>query len=339
MITPNKQARFSAILDAKIDSGIYFCSRIHKMQSIDLYVKREDESGFAAGGSKIRKYSSLLPIIRRSSLPVALVGSWHSNHILSLTKILTEEGIEKMLFLEKPKSASLEGNALFLSLLLKEREILSLDTVPFELSQDWITTQEERIGKKFFWIAPGGCMPECFFGALTLAREITEQEESSEIEFGEIFVDAGTGLTASALIIGRTYLEKTVPVTVILLAGTKQEFVDRLRFFTKIWEQETGESLATPNYRILSPITGKSFGPGNARVWDEIFRTGNEEGMFLDPVYTGKALLTVRELLKQENPRNPLWIHSGGTLTLAGFQKKILQRLGNQRFFLDNLLK
>ncbi len=284
-------------------------SRAHKMQEGGLYVKRDDELGFGVSGSKLRKYVSILPVLKKEKKKVGLCGSLHSNHVLSLVQLLKQEGIPYHLFLQKTNSSEREGNAFFLSLLIREEDVTWVEEIP-EAAQD------------LFWIPMGGFMKEALPGSLTLALDILHNEEELGLTFDHIFVDSGTGMSAIGLILGMSYLQKSVKIHVVLMAGKEQEFKEHLHFFHKYLEELLNESFPLVSHRLLFPVTAKSFGSHNAAVFQVIKKIAEKEGIFLDPLYNAKLLLTAQEVQKKENLTGEvLWIHSGGALSLSGFQK------------------
>lgn len=292
-----------------IDSSFSLHSRVHKMKGDDLYVKRDDELGFGISGSKLRKYVSILPYLKKRGKKVALVGSFYSNHVLSLLQLLKQEGIAYQLFLEKPRS--LKGNAFFLSLLIKEDEVI------------WIEDSSDfKVSEEFLQIPMGGCMKEALAGSLTLPLDILQNEEDLNLLFHHIFVDAGSGMSAIALLLGMSYMQKNVHIHVVLMAGKEKDFREKLRFFHAYLQEILEESFPLLLYQILFPITAKSFGSHNATIFQIIKKTAEKEGVFLDPLYTAKLLLTTQDALQKESlGGNVLWIHSGGALSLAGFQE------------------
>ncbi len=298
-------------------------SRMSLMKDGTVYVKRDDELGFGVSGSKLRKYASIFPCIFSQKNPVAVVGSLYSNHVLSLVQMLKQEKVEYQLFLEKPKSTSLEGNAFFLSLLLKKNEVIWVDEAPMDLEEKWKNFFEEKCGKKFFWIPPGGYMEESLLGSLTLALDIVKNEQDLGISLDHVFVDSGTGMSAIGLILGLSYLKKNRQVHVVLCAGKKEEFEEKLMFMHQVLEKKIGEPFPLISYRTLLPITAKSFGSHNQTIWTCIKEVAEKEGIFLDPIYNAKLLLTLQDRIKQENLGGKIaWIHSGGALSLSGFQKE-----------------
>lgn len=311
-------------------------SRVHKMQKADLYVKRDDELNFSISGSKLRKYASILPQLKKQKQKIALIGSPYSNHILSFVQLLKQEGLPYHLFLEKPQKLLPQGNFFFLSLLLSPEEITWVDKVPDIVTKAQTEKWEEDLQENLFWVPVGGCMKEGFFGALTLPLDLLVNEQEINQDFTHIFVDAGTGITAVALILGLAYIQKKCLITVVLLAGTEKSFVKELHFFTSILEEALQEKLPFPNnYQLVFPITGKSFGSCNAKVFKTITEVAREEGFFLDPIYTAKLYLTAKELSK----KTALWIHSGGALSITGFCEPLLKRSHLRGLFLDSLLK
>ncbi len=277
--------------------------------------------GFGISGSKLRKYVSILPVLEKQKKRVALVGSLYSNHILSFLQLLKQEGISYQLFLEKPKSKERKGNAFFLSLLIEEKEVVWLEKAPEILECQWIKGWEEILQEEFFWIPLGGCMKESLVGSLSLALDIIKNEKELGLIFDHIFVDAGTGMSAIALILGMSYLRKNVQVHVVLMAGKEIEFSLKLRSFQSDLEKLLKEPITLISYRCLFPFTAKSFGSHNASIFKMIKETAEKEGFFLDPLYTAKLLMTTKKVVKEESLRgNILWIHSGGALSLSGFQ-------------------
>lgn len=336
MTQPEAVKKLQTLISLYTSNSFPLHSRVHKMQKADLYVKRDDELNFSISGSKLRKYASILPQIKNKKQKIGLVGSAYSNHILSFVQLLKQEGLPYHLFLEKPQKLLPQGNFFFLSLLLFPEEITWVDKAPEILTKAHTEKWEEDLQEKLFWVPIGGCMKEGFFGALTLPLDILVNEQEIKQDLSHIFVDAGTGITAAALILGLSYIQKKCLITVVLLAGTEESFIKELHFFKSILEEALQEKLSFPdNYQLVFPATGKSFGSTNAKVFKTIAEVARQEGLFLDPIYTAKLFLTAKELSK----KTALWIHSGGALSLTGFCEPLLNHSHLRGLFLDSLLK
>ena len=309
------------------------------MQKSDLYVKREDELSFSVSGSKLRKYASILPVLKKKKdVTIALVGSAYSNHILSLVQLLKQEGLPYQLFLEKPKTSIAQGNFFFISLLLTPEEIIWIEKAPEILTASWTSEWEKTLQQHFFWIPIGGCMKEGFLGALTLGLDILTNEQELKTTFSHIFIDAGTGITAAALITSFAYIGKKTPITALLCAGTEKTFLDQLLFWKSFLEGILHEKIPPlHNYQSTLPLTAKSFGSTNAKIFTTISKVAREEGIFLDPLYTAKLYLTAEKFSRESPSISTLWIHSGGALSLTGFQQPLLKSCLLNRIFLNSL--
>lgn len=321
----NPQLKLKTLCKELIDPLFPLHSRVHKMQHAGLFVKRDDELSFGISGSKLRKYVSLLPFLKKQKKTVALVGSPYSNHILSLTQLLKQAAVPYKLFLEKTHIAETKGNFFFLSLLTSKEEIIWIEKAPEFLSSTWTSELESQYQQEFVWIPLGGCMDEALPGSLTLPLDILENEKELETTFTHIFVDAGTGISAAALILGYAYLQQKTQIHVVLIAGEKETFEKQLLSFKSTLENLLEEKIPEiNNYRTLIPITAKSFGSCNSTILKTIVETARSEGFFLDPLYTAKLLLTTKDTIKKESLEgNILWIHSGGALSLSGFQESL----------------
>ena len=325
----NKKLKLKTLCDKLLEPSLPLHSRTYKMQKTDLYIKRDDELNFGISGSKLRKYASLLPFLKKQNKTVALIGSPYSNHILSLTQLLKQTGIPYQLFLEKTHTSNYTGNFFFLSLLTSKDEIIWIDKTPELLLSSWTRELEIKHKKEFVWIPMGGCMPEALPGAFTLSLDILENEKELQTEFSHIFIDSGTGLTAAALILCHAYFQKKTKIHVVLVAGEKAAFEKQLLSFKSTLENLVEEKLSDiTNYRLLKSITAKSFGSCNSTVFKTIAETARSEGFFLDPLYTAKLLLTAKDTIKKESLEGDiLWIHSGGALSLSGFQDSLTSYL------------
>lgn len=327
MMLFQNEKKFHALLklcSSKVNPSFPLHSRAHRMQKFPFYVKRDDELGFGVSGSKLRKYASVLPFIEKEKKQVALVGSPYSNHILSLVQLLKQADIPFVTFLEKSRDEKPKGNFFLLSLLLLKKDIFWVEKIPTLLTQEWISSWEKKINQEFLWIPMGACMEEGLSGALTLPLDIVKNELELGVVFDHVFVDSGTGMSAIALILAFAFLQKKIKIHVTMIAGNKETFLSNLHTFHLFLQKELKEefSIDEEKYELLFPPTAKSFGSSNKTVFEEIVKTAREEGFFLDPVYTSKLLLTVQE----KSPEgNVLWIHSGGALSLFGFQERLLQ--------------
>ena len=309
-------------------------SRIHPLKTFGdsqtpCYVKREDELGFGISGSKIRKYSSLIHLLQKNGIKEAiLIGGPYSNNIVGLTQLMIENSIQPTLFLHGDSGTKKIGNFLLTSLMV------SNDSIHWISRDEWTNVQEkaalyaEKKSKQTIVIPEGANMAEALPGALTLPLDIIKNEHQSNIEFDHIFIDSGTGMMACVIALAFAWLKKTTKIHVVLMAEGESEFMKTLSTLQAQFESLLGIQIKWPcvieNLKLYRPSVGSSFGSTNKIIFEEIRHIARTEGFLTDPVYSVKLFFTARNIIASEAIKgNCLLIHSGGGLTLMGFQEQL----------------
>lgn len=307
-------------------------SRVHQLKtfnhpSASCKIKRDDELGFGISGSKMRKYSSLIPYIVNHYQEAVVIGSAYSNHVLGISQLLIENKIKPILFVLGDPKMKRQGNLLLSSLLVPASQ------------WRWITRKEwhdvETIAAEYvknsstptILIPEGACMDASMPGAFTLALDILQNEEDNQEQFDHVFIDAGTGLSAIATLLAFEWLNKKTLLHILLLADSEECFLERLRSFQKSCERfldtQIDWTALLKRFKLYRPSQAKSFGAVNKSIMDHIRFLAREEGFFTDPVYSAKLFWETKNIIKNQAIEGTvLIIHSGGALTLMGFQDK-----------------
>lgn len=326
-------------LEQNVDKSLARHTRIHVLpSSIDrlLYIKREDELSSGISGSKLRKYASLIPNLKKRSITdLALVGGPHSNNLVGLLQLLRETKIRPWLFTRETADNTLQGNALFLEMLSRpgantvvpRNKWSNVDSIANAFLES-----HARKGCNTLLIPEGTLMPESLPGAITLAESVLQNERSQSTHFADLFIDSGTGLTAIGLILGLSLLDPLVQkrrIHITLIAGNSYEFLDHLdRFRINVEKSLQTVDTKLPQLNFLTPPTGKSFGSVNASLMAATRDIAQREGLLMDPIYSVKHYTAMREYLSQRPIKTPsLFIYNGSSLGLSGFQTPLSQIL------------
>ena len=87
---------------------------------------------------------------------------------------------------------------------------------------------------------------------------------------------------------------------------------------------ELNESILLKQFKLYRPTQAKAFGSVNAALFNYIKFLAKEEGFFTDPIYSAKLFWEAKNIVTAQALRgNVLIIHSGGALTLMGFQNQL----------------
>lgn len=309
-------------------------SRIHKIKNISLpntniYIKRDDELGFGASGSKIRKYLSLIPyLVNQSFHEVIVLGGAYSNNVLTASQLLIEKGISPVLFLSGNKECKITGNFLLTSLMVKNSSIHWLEEKAYQNIQyivDQYIKQKSQNGIKVGLIQEGANMKESLPGALTLSLDLLKNEQDHHIHFDHIFIDSGTGFMAISLLLAFLFLNHKSKIHILQVAGNEKEFLNQITYQKNDFEKFLDIKLNNDfTFNLYKPTTAKAFGSTNSKIFQTIVEIAYSNGIITDPIYSAKLLLEGKKIIQEkELTGNILFIHSGGALSLFGFEEKL----------------
>ena len=298
-------------------------SRCHKLNTFEnLWVLRDDELSFGISGSKLRKFSSLIPYIARNYHGAAIIGGTHSNNIVGLAQACHERTLITKPFLLGPPH-SWGGNAALVKLFWDEAEVHWIKRPDwnnaYRTATNWAEMQEEN------WtvIPEGSFMKEAIPGTLTIIESIKAAEAFHRVTFRSLYVDAGTGFTAQCLINAarRKMLPNLRKIIVVSMATKQPEFEINLAKVNQ-WFGELNYGKVQQNfeYQLTHPYIGRSFGAFPTEILEEIRNMAQKEGILTDPMYTAKLFHYLRKI--QRNNEDSLVIHSGGAYALSGFTHK-----------------
>ncbi|MEM6345007.1 MAG: pyridoxal-phosphate dependent enzyme [Bacteroidota bacterium] len=325
----DEHSRVWASFLAVCKQDLLYQSRIHLLQSFgtasqNVYLKREDESGFGTTGSKKRKIASLLAFLTKGGYQnIGIIGGPRSNHVVSLLQWVRESAMQPHLFLKASHSPALGGNALLLDLLAKEDEICWLEN---EAWPSALTIAEETLARlkgKYFVVPEGGFCEAAVPGLATLLMDIERNEAALGKAFDHICIDAGTGLTAAILIWLNAWRKRSSQIHVILTVGTPKSFTEVMKK-AQMWLApylKGGALPSMPAYRVYRSATAAAYGSVNATIRKAVRRYAQSEGVLCDPIYTAKLLYSCEKLLEQSVLQgSTLIIHNGGGTGLMGFK-------------------
>ena len=298
----------------RVSLGV-FPTPIRKLENISrllhtqVYVKRDDLSGLGLGGNKTRKLEFLLAdAMEKGAEVVFTTGGAQSNHAMLTAAAAGRLGLTPILVLKKRGVTACVGNQLLEKLMgVDVRFVDTDDYADIYAEMDRIAA---RLGRPSYMIPCGGSNALGALGYVDCAREIAGQG----IAFDHIICAEGSGGTMAGLALGAK----------LFLPGTKVHgmMVDTEPFarITPALMREAAALLElelpiTPEDYHLRDVCGPGYALPSEAGGEAIALMAAREGLFLDPVYTGKAfaglLAMAREGAFREEDR-VLFLHSGG---------------------------
>jgi D-cysteine desulfhydrase len=290
----------------------------------ELWIKRDDMTGIALSGNKVRKLEFLLHDAQlKGCQAVITCGGIQSNHCRATAVAAARLGLGCTVVLrgEAPVDGPL-GNLLINHLVGAQIRWVT----PEQYSNSRPSIMEEEAGKwasqgKNAYIIPeGGSNGLGSYGYVECAREIAESERSLGFQFDAVTVATGSGGTAAGLAAGRDFYSSRYHCLALAVCDDNAYFEQEVgRILDELDRFLPGAQIAKLDF----DDSYKGIGYAQSTPTEERFlqSVARNSGLILDPAYTCKALLGVVEEMKKERfGKNPkvLFIHTGGIFgTLA----------------------
>jgi len=315
---------------ANIPTPIEPLDRLSESLGCKLWVKRDDLTGSATSGNKVRKLEFTLARARQQGANVLITcGGVQSNHCRATAILGAKLGFKVHLLLRGEEPGRHEGN-LFLDH-LAGAEISYFSPKYYNARQDFIVSEiieeYQAKGMKPYFIPTGASDGTGIWGYISAAKEIAEQKE---VKFDQIVVATGSGGTQAGLTVGASHYLPGCEVNGIAVCDDESFFQNKVREDIRLWSDLYKQQIDLETLKIK--VSDKYIGPGYAKACSEIFEclelVARKEGLILDPVYTGKAFFgMLSEIEAGHLPgENILFVHTGGIFGLLAQTHEYMTR-------------
>ncbi|MGE9763846.1 D-cysteine desulfhydrase [Pseudomonas sp. PDM20] len=294
----------------------------------ELYVKRDDTTPFALGGNKVRKLEFLTAdALKAGADTLVTAGAIQSNHVRQTAAVAAKLGLRCVALLENPIGTDdhnylSNGNRLLLDLFGTEVELVpNLDTADEMLAQTGERLRRE--GRKPYLVPIGGSNALGALGYVRAGLELAEQIHGSGQEFSAVVLASGSAGTHAGLAIA---LADSLPeldvigVTVSRTDAAQRPKVEGL--VERTLELLGHDAPALPKVQLWDEYFGPRYGEPNAGTLEAVRLLASQEGLLLDPVYTGKAMAGLLDGIRRDRFVKPgpiLFLHTGGSPALFAY--------------------
>jgi D-cysteine desulfhydrase len=293
---------------------------------VRIYIKRDDLLPGCAGGNKTRKLDfCIADALAKGADTLVTCGAVQSNHCRLTLSWARKEGLACHLVLEERvkesyKAESSGNNFLFLLL-----DVDSITVVPGGspmLDQmEKLATRLKEQGRKPYIIPGGASNALGALGYVACAQETIEQLFREGLDIHTMIVPSGSAGTHAGIVTGICGTNAQIPVLGVNVSRPKdvqEELVYKL-------VRATAELAGVKQEIPASAVTcfGDYVGAGYSLPTDSMVEAvkllARTEGILLDPVYSGKAMAGLVDLVRKDSfPRgsNILFLHTGGSAAL-----------------------
>lgn len=298
--------------------------RLSEELGLELFVKRDDLTGFELSGNKVRKLEFLAQeAIDKGATCLITCGGVQSNHCRATAALAARLGLRCVLLLRGEAPAESRANHLLDRLFGAEVFYLTNEQYYEGMAElrAMIDSQIRGQGGRSYFIPEGGTNGLGCFGYAEAFRELEEQRGADE-PYDSIVVAHGSGGTQAGLVLGKLGAgnETTRIVGVNVCYDEKESFA---RVKDALWQAiqqfRLPLSFATSDIELLDGFRGRGYGLSTPQELAFVARVARTEGLLVDPVYTGKALFGLCETARARPGffgKRVLFLHTGGAFGL-----------------------
>ncbi len=327
-------SRFPRVSLAHLPTPLEHLPRFSKhLGGPEIWVKRDDCTGLASGGNKTRKLEFVMGDALRSGADTVLtVGAVQSNHVRQTAAAACKLGLACEVLLERRIESASEVYTSSGNVLLDRLFGAVLHEYPagsdFETLLDEHAARIRKGGGKPY-VIPGGASNRIgALGYVNCALELLAQANERGLVIDHLVSATGSAGTQAGLIVGLKATHSNVPLLGIGVGAPQalQEqkvfdlAIETAAFVGAEGSVERGDVVANCDY------VGEAYGVPTAAMNDAVLTLARTEGLLFDPVYSGKALAGLIDLVQKGyfgEAGNIVFLHTGGSAGLFAYADQL----------------
>jgi L-cysteate sulfo-lyase len=323
-------SRFPRVSLAHLPTPLEYMPRLSKhLGGPKIYVKRDDCTGLGSGGNKTRKLEFLMADAQQKDADVVITqGAVQSNHARQTAAAACKLGMGcELIFEKRVADASdpyLESGNVLLDRIFGAniRDVDKGSDMNAEMEK--LAEELRSDGKNPYIIPGGGSNPIGALGYIDCALELLNQANSEGIVIDHVVHATGSAGTQAGLVVGLKASHANIPLLGIGVNAAKDAQEE------KVWKlaQETADYVGAPGVVQRGDIVancdyvGDGYGITTETMNDAVMLLARMEGLLFDPVYSGKGLAGMIDLIEKgffEQSKNIVFVHTGGSAGLFGY--------------------
>ena len=295
----------------------------------EIWIKRDDLLGLAAGGNKTRKLEFLVAdALAQGADTLITVGAVQSNHCRLTLAAAVKEGLKCRLVLEQRVPGSYDpkasGNNFLFDLLGVEKVTVVEGGADLMAAMQAEAAEVEAEGRKAYVIPGGGSNALGALGYVACAEEILQQAFDQGLELDAVVTASGSAGTHAGLLVGLEANNARLPLIGINVRRPQAEQEGNVHKLAV----ETAALLGVPaperqTVRALADWVGPGYSIPTDEMVEAVRMLASLEGVLLDPVYTGKTMAGLIGLIRRgelTRGQRVLFVHTGGAPALYAYQ-------------------
>lgn len=321
-------AKFPRVELATLPTAIQAAPRFSKALGgkVDIWIKRDDNSGLTLGGNKARKLEFLLAdAVRQGCDTLITTGGPQSNHCRITAGAAAKMGMQCHLVFSSNEFKIRQGNLLLDELLGAELHWLDpaeVDDITREMSK--LASELQSQGRRPYIIPLGGSNTIGAMGYVYAVREFLQQADALGLQFSAFVHASGSGGTQAGLLAGTLLNHLPTEVIGVSVSRTRENLEPLVTKISKLVLSLLDCDIdPTESVEVLDNFVGAGYGIPTEASREALQLLARTEGLIIDPVYTAKGVAgLIHEVRAGRWPEgsNVLFWHTGGSPALFADQ-------------------
>ncbi len=305
----------------------------HLGGKVEIFAKRDDcNSGLAFGGNKIRKLEYIVPDALASNADTLVtIGGVQSNHTRQVAAVAAKLGMKCRLVQESwvPFQDAVYdrvGNILMSRVMGAEIQLVD-EGFDIGIRESWERALEDvkaKGGKPYAIPAGASVHPLGGLGYVGFAEEVRAQEAEMGIRFDYVVVCTVTGSTHAGMLVGFAADGRAANVIGIDASGTPAQTRAQVMQIARNTAGLVGlgRDVGEDELTLIADYAYPAYGVPSDETNDAIRLVGRMEGMMTDPVYEGKSMQGLIDLVRKgyfPAGSKVLYAHLGGVPAINGY--------------------
>lgn len=314
-------SEFSRTQLAQLPTPLQRLDRLSEHLGHEIWMKRDDLTGFAGGGNKVRKLEFLMAEAEElNATAVVTVGALQSNHARQTAAAAARLGLACTLVLAEAVPGRTEAYENGGNLTLDRLAGARIQRVPvggdvpaaIELAVSQLKTE----GHTVYVVPLGGSTVTGAIGYALAAKEIETQVANARLSDATVFTGSGSAGTQAGLILGTD-----LPVIGISVSANEEELTSKVASIVANGSELPQFVAASDRkVRIDDRFVGSGYGQPTEAMIEAVELVARLEGIYLDPVYTGKAMAGLIHHIRSGELKGPaIFLHTGGMPALFAY--------------------
>ena len=286
----------------------------------EMYIKRDDLTPLGGGGNKPRKLEYLIGEAQVSeATTIITVGGVQSNHARLTAAAAAKFGLHCIIICLGADPGEVSAN-LLLDGIFGARVIIKQDDgrdadVQLAEAVEQVTQEEEKKGETVYYIPFGGSNALGMLGYFDCAAELDAQAKAAHLGRATVYTAVGSMGTFMGLYCGLKAIKSTLKLTGIAVLPFEKKEKERLAAYFQEVKDLYGFDFDDSDMHIETGYVRAGYNEPDAAVRQAIYTMARQEGLLLDPCYTGKMFAAVLDMIKERKIKmlNPvILLHTGG---------------------------